>query len=99
MPAVLRTMNRPAERRALKICVGHFQRRLVAQNLSRHFDISMKRCPVQRGGAVLPHRIYRPARRQHQSNGREIVVPRRAGDVALVGSGEARDKSGVLPKQ
>src|SRR6267378_3837549 len=58
MPAVLRTVSRPSERRGLEVVLNVFKLWLMAQDQLDHLRIAMPGGPVQRSSVVLAHTIH-----------------------------------------
>jgi hypothetical protein len=66
MPAVLRSVNGPAQRGACEIVGGVFERRMVCQNGTCHFGVPVPCRPMERRCVVLAATRRRQADSQHK---------------------------------
>src|SRR5262245_54194818 len=91
MPAILRAVNRPAERRRFEVVVGIFKRRVVLKNEAHCGDIAMPCCPMKRGRVVPTTRIDRQSGVEHQLSSLQIALICRMGELSFFGGAELKD--------
>lgn len=81
--ALLGPVNGPSERRAAKVSVDGFERRLESKDQGCQFSMTVEGSPVQRGGAVLAARFGRPTCSQHQADRVKVAILSGIHELAL----------------
>ena len=76
MPAILRSVNRPHQWRALVIVVRIFERWMLPQDQPDQFRVPVPCGPMQRSGMVLAECVHRQTRSDHQATGDGVIIPR-----------------------